>query len=75
MKAESHGASGMVTGRTLLGRYEVEDRIGGGSCSAVFRGWDLLRKRPVAVKICDTDTEDARRRSLICWPSSISLCF
>jgi serine/threonine-protein kinase len=52
----------MVTGRTLLGRYEVEDRIGGGSCSAVFRGWDLLRKRPVAVKICDTDTEDARRR-------------
>jgi serine/threonine-protein kinase len=62
VKEESPAASGIVAGGTLLGRYEVLDRIGGGNFSAVFKGWDLLRRRPVAVKICNADTEDTRSR-------------
>lgn len=37
--------------RRLLGRYQLEERIGGGGMAEVFRATDLQLQRPVAVKI------------------------
>lgn len=36
--------------RALEGRYELQGLIGEGGMGAVYKGWDALLKRPVAVK-------------------------
>jgi serine/threonine protein kinase len=43
--------SGLVPGAVLNGRYELRERIGGGSMGEVWRGLDVLLGRTVAVKI------------------------
>src|SRR5258708_343278 len=40
-----------VPGGVLNNRYELVERIGGGSMGEVWRGLDLVLGRPVAVKI------------------------
>ncbi len=53
---------------STLGRYEVRDRLGRGGFATVFRGWDPLLKREVALKALSIDwAEDAdvRRRFVL----------
>lgn len=43
-------------GRTLDGRYRLERRIGAGGMSVVWRGYDMVLGRPVAVKLLRSRT-------------------
>ena len=43
--------NGDVSGRTLGGRYRVEDELGRGGMARVYRGTDGVLGRPVAVKV------------------------
>lgn len=45
-----------------LGKYRIEERIGKGGFGEVFKGYDPLIKRPVAVKTCSTDDRETRDR-------------
>ncbi|MBY8874688.1 serine/threonine protein kinase [Micromonospora sp. PLK6-60] len=46
--------------RTLAGRYELEQRIGIGGMSEVWRAHDVVLDRPVAVKLMAPDGRDER---------------
>lgn len=49
-----------MIGKKLAGRYELQERIGQGGMSRVYRGTDLLLNRTVAVKVLkDQLVEDA----------------
>ena len=39
------------TGKRLDGRYEIHELVGVGGMAWVYRGYDLLEQRVVAVKI------------------------
>ncbi|HEX8695917.1 MAG TPA: serine/threonine-protein kinase [Longimicrobium sp.] len=47
----------VLVGRTLAGRYELEEVIGSGGMSVVFRGLDHTLGRPVAVKVVSIPAE------------------
>ncbi|MEV1121074.1 serine/threonine-protein kinase [Actinosynnema sp. NPDC049800] len=47
--------------RVLEGRYRLAGRLGAGGAAEVHRGWDLLLRRFVAVKVFDGDDVDGRR--------------
>lgn len=47
-----------------FGKYEVVDRIGTGGFGDVFRGFDPVIKRDVAIKICVVSDESLRTRFL-----------
>ena len=36
-----------------IGKYEIVGRVGSGGFGTVFRAWDPVIKRPVAIKVCD----------------------
>jgi serine/threonine protein kinase len=36
-----------------IGKYQIVSRIGAGGFGTVFRGWDPVIKRSVAIKVCD----------------------
>jgi len=49
----------------ILGRYELEERLGAGASGEVFRGFDRRLRRPVAIKALHADRigdVDRRRR-------------
>jgi len=49
-------------GRTILaGRFALEERLGAGASAAVWRAWDHLDPRWVAVKLWDVGAADPRR--------------
>src|SRR5687767_13522835 len=48
----------MESGYLLSGRYRIEDLIGRGSQSTVFRAHDELLQREVAVKLFRNDADD-----------------
>ncbi len=50
--------------RLLGGRYQIEALIGRGGMSDVYRGNDIVLKRPVAIKILTDRSEDIRKRFL-----------
>ena len=48
----------MGTPKILEGRYQVDTLLGVGGQGRVFRGHDLVTKKPVAIKLMDVDQED-----------------
>lgn len=53
---------------TTFGRYELRDRLGQGGFAAVYRAWDPLLRREVALKALKLDLaedEEMRRRFLV----------
>jgi len=45
-----------------FGKYEIVEQIGQGGYGKVFKGWDPVLKRHVAIKTCAWDDPDLRRR-------------
>ena len=45
-----------------IGKYEIIEKIGTGGFGVVFKGRDPFIKRFVAIKTCNSDSEDMRRR-------------
>ncbi len=56
------GLEGLLTGHTLVKRYEIEDVIGRGGFAVVYRATDLRLSRPVAVKVITLTAVDAATR-------------
>ncbi|WP_157620913.1 serine/threonine-protein kinase [Saccharothrix sp. NRRL B-16348] len=52
----------LATGeRVLAGRYQLAGKLGAGGAAEVHRGWDVLLRRFVAVKVVRGDEVDERR--------------
>jgi eukaryotic-like serine/threonine-protein kinase len=56
------GLEGLLAGRTLVGRYRIEEVIGRGGFAAVYRATDERLGRPVAVKVIALAAPDERTR-------------
>lgn len=48
------------TGR--IGKYEIVEKIGAGGFGTVYKGWDPLIRRHVAIKTCEVGNKDIRNR-------------
>src|SRR5690606_3505208 len=59
------GLEGLLTGRTLLGRYRVDAVAGRGGMAVVYRGHDERLDRPVAVKVLSTATTDPHQHAAL----------
>ena len=53
----------LLLGHTLAGRYRVDEVVGAGGMSVVFRGHDLTLGRPVAVKVVSIPADSEGMRS------------
>jgi len=51
-------------GLKLAGRYQVAERLSGGSLCAVYRGQDLTLRRPIAIKVVSPSYAEAYRVAL-----------
>ncbi|HEV8231812.1 MAG TPA: GAF domain-containing serine/threonine-protein kinase [Thermoanaerobaculia bacterium] len=48
------------TGR--IGKYDIVEKIGAGGFGTVYKGWDPLIQRYVAIKTCEVGNKDIRNR-------------
>ncbi|VDN04878.1 unnamed protein product [Thelazia callipaeda] len=53
----------LKTNEVLRGRYKVESKLARGGCSQIYRGYDLVKCKPVAVKVA-TSRIDPRRMKI-----------
>ncbi|HEX8211483.1 MAG TPA: serine/threonine-protein kinase [Longimicrobium sp.] len=59
------GLEGLLAGRTLMGRYRIEEVIGRGGFAAVYRAHDERLGRTVAVKVITVVAADAATRDQV----------
>ncbi len=59
----SHSLESLLIGRTLLDRYTVDEVIGRGGMSIVYRARDLRLGRPIALKIVSLPAHGEAQRS------------
>lgn len=60
-------ASGEKGGRKeprtgTIGKYDIVEKIGSGGFGTVYKGWDPVIKRHVAIKTCEVGSKDIRNR-------------
>jgi eukaryotic-like serine/threonine-protein kinase len=58
----SHSLEALLIGRTLLDRYVVDEVIGRGGMSIVYRARDQRLGRPIALKIVSLPAHDEQQR-------------
>ena len=60
---DSAGASERKEPRTgTIGKYDIVEKIGSGGFGTVYKGWDPVIKRHVAIKTCEVGSKDIRTR-------------
>jgi len=47
---------------TQVGKYQIVEKIGVGGFGTVYKGWDPFIKRSVAIKTCQSDEEEIKKR-------------
>lgn len=61
--ATAPGESGRKVTRTgTIGKYDIVEKIGSGGFGTVYKAWDPLIKRHVAIKTCEVGNKDIRNR-------------
>jgi serine/threonine-protein kinase len=61
-EAEATAKTAREQNRKTLGRYEIREKIGSGSFGTVYRAYDPVLSREVAVKTCEADEPSVRAR-------------
>lgn len=60
---EAAGEKGRKEPRTgTIGKYDIVEKIGSGGFGTVYKGWDPVIKRHVAIKTCEVGSKDIRTR-------------
>ncbi|HMK08817.1 MAG TPA: protein kinase [Anaerolineales bacterium] len=57
---------------TVNDRYRIDDELGRGGMSIVYRGWDLLLDRPVAVKVLQGARRDSGWKRMLSEAQSVA---
>lgn len=61
--ANAPNASARKEPRTgTIGKYDIVEKIGSGGFGTVYKGWDPVIKRNVAIKTCEVGSKDIRNR-------------
>lgn len=61
----AQGLEGLLTGHTLVKRYQIEEVIGRGGFAVVYRAMDTRLSRPVAVKVITLTAADPEQREVL----------
>lgn len=57
-----HLESTVGTTPSIIGRYQILDRIGQGGMGSLFRAWDPMLEREIAIKLLRDDNDELRER-------------